>query len=145
METMLGPLLYWLARDLQIGCCAHCARHQGKCGSSVSYSYIARARDPALCLLDLHPVWFCSTITLSTKIASNHVWCSVEMKTLNLSLLKYLQSPYKYYILNIINIYIVKIYNFSGPNGASGVEWRYFDETAFIQGNTLKVISKSFF
>lgn len=26
----------------------------------------------------------------------------------------------------------------SGPNGASGVEWRYFDETAFIQGNTLK-------
>ena len=29
-----------------------------------------------------------------------------------------------------------------GGNGVGGVEWRYFDESAFVQGNTLKV-SKS--
>ena len=34
-------------------------------------------------------------------------------------------------------------FSFSGGgNGVGGVEWRYFDESAFVQGNTLKV-SKS--
>ena len=37
-------------------------------------------------------------------------------------------------------------FSFSGGgNGVSGgVEWRYFDETAFIQGNTLKVSKSNF-
>ena len=31
-------------------------------------------------------------------------------------------------------------FSFSGTgNGVAGVEWRYFDEAAFVQGNTLKV------